>query len=212
LVAAIAVVASGLIVAVLARSGGAPFVRGVALMAARLGTGLVTALTSSLLGAVLAGVFGMLMGGFLGALFGVLEGLTGPEVERRTIPNQGIRQSAVNVGVFALAGGLIVGLPYGVFNVLADALWLQVTPDPLDWLQLGLGAAVMFGLLGGLVPGAACIQHFTLRFVLTCYGWAPWRYASFLNHATDRMFLQRVGGRYRFIHDLLREHFAAPPR
>ncbi|MCY7272686.1 MAG: hypothetical protein LH702_02795 [Phormidesmis sp. CAN_BIN44] len=36
----------------------------------------------------------------------------------------------------------------------------------------------------------------------------PWNYARFLNYATDRMFLQRVGGRYRFIHKLLQDHFA----
>ncbi len=30
----------------------------------------------------------------------------------------------------------------------------------------------------------------------------------FLNSATERMFLQRIGGRYRFIHKLLQEHFA----
>jgi hypothetical protein len=66
----------------------------------------------------------------------------------------------------------------------------------------------VFGFLGGLVPGAACIQHFTLRFVLASSGRAPWRYARFLNYATERMLLQRVGGRYRFILALLRDHFA----
>ncbi|MBD2184658.1 hypothetical protein H6S82_05975 [Planktothrix sp. FACHB-1355] len=35
-----------------------------------------------------------------------------------------------------------------------------------------------------------------------------WNYAKFLNYASERLFLQRIGGRYRFIHDLLREHFA----
>ena len=58
------------------------------------------------------------------------------------------------------------------------------------------------------MPGAACIQHFTLRFVLWCYGMAPWRYVRFLNFATDQLLLQRVGGRYRFLHVLLRDHFA----
>ncbi|MGG6238759.1 hypothetical protein ACQ4N7_08975 [Nodosilinea sp. AN01ver1] len=28
---------------------------------------------------------------------------------------------------------------------------------------------------------------------------------------TDRLLLQRVGGRYRFIHKLVQEHFAAMP-
>jgi hypothetical protein len=47
-----------------------------------------------------------------------------------------------------------------------------------------------------------------LRFVLWCYGLAPWRYVRFLNYATDQLLLQRVGGRYRFLHVLLRDHFA----
>jgi hypothetical protein len=39
-------------------------------------------------------------------------------------------------------------------------------------------------------------------------GLAPGRYVRFLDYATDRVFLQRIGGRYRFIHDLLRDHLA----
>jgi len=37
---------------------------------------------------------------------------------------------------------------------------------------------------------------------------APWRYVRFLNYATNQLLLQRVGGRYRFLHVLLRDHFA----
>ena len=51
-------------------------------------------------------------------------------------------------------------------------------------------------------------QHFTLRIILCWNGYIPWNYARFLNYATERMFLQRIGGRYRFIHKLLQEHFA----
>ncbi|NJL48850.1 MAG: hypothetical protein HC929_16990 [Leptolyngbyaceae cyanobacterium SM2_5_2] len=39
----------------------------------------------------------------------------------------------------------------------------------------------------------------------------PWNYARFLNHCTERLLLQRVGGRYRFIHRLIQERFAAMP-
>jgi hypothetical protein len=37
----------------------------------------------------------------------------------------------------------------------------------------------------------------------------PWNYARFLDHCCDRIFLQKVGGGYIFIHRLLMEHFAA---
>ena len=59
--------------------------------------------------------------------------------------------------------------------------------------------------------GRACIQHFSLRVVLFRSVAVPWNYARFLNYSTDRLFLQQVGGRYRFIHRFLQEHFAAMP-
>ncbi len=37
----------------------------------------------------------------------------------------------------------------------------------------------------------------------------PWDYVRFLDYATDRIFLRRVGGGYIFVHRLLLEHFAA---
>ena len=199
----------GLIVGVVRNTGGAAIVRGITVMSASLGIGWVTGLVSALMFATIAGVFGMVTGGILGALFGLLKGLTGPDIERRTVPNQGIRQSAANVSVFALAGALIIGLPYGLMNLMIAVALTGVAPGPLDWLQLTIMPAVLLGLAGGLVPGAACIQHFVLRSVLSICGLAPWRYAQFLNYATERMLLQRIGGRYRFIHDLLREHLAA---
>lgn len=44
--------------------------------------------------------------------------------------------------------------------------------------------------------------------ILWSSGKAPSNYAKFLNYCTNRLFLQRVGGDYRFMHDLLRKHFA----
>ncbi|MEP0999102.1 hypothetical protein NC974_13580 [Leptolyngbya sp. SLC-A1] len=55
----------------------------------------------------------------------------------------------------------------------------------------------------------ACIQHLALRVALHNTGHIPWNYARFLNYCTERLLLQRVGGRYRFIHRLVQEHFAA---
>ena len=56
------------------------------------------------------------------------------------------------------------------------------------------------------------MKHLSLRITLTFkMKVAPWYYARFLNHCTDRLLLQRVGGRYRFIHPLVQEHFAAMP-
>jgi hypothetical protein len=201
-------VVCGLILVVIGRSGGLLLVRRVAVTISRLGLGLVNALSMSLLLATAGAAFGCVVGAFLGAVVGVLKGVTGPDVERRTRPNQGIRQSAYNMAVFSLLGILVGGLPYGLLNITIAAVVTRLSPTPFDWLHLALVPAAYFGLLGALIPGAACVQHFTLRFVLWCFGLAPWQYARFLNYATERMLLQRIGGRYRFMHDLLRDRLA----
>ena len=35
----------------------------------------------------------------------------------------------------------------------------------------------------------------------------PWNYAQFLDYCVERRLVQRVGGRYRFLHRELLEHF-----
>ncbi|MGB5962724.1 MAG: NACHT domain-containing protein [Coleofasciculaceae cyanobacterium] len=52
------------------------------------------------------------------------------------------------------------------------------------------------------------IKHLSLRLVLWQSETAPWNYARFLNYCTERLLLQRVGGRYRFMHKLLQDHCA----
>ncbi|MCY7392411.1 MAG: hypothetical protein LH647_13295 [Leptolyngbyaceae cyanobacterium CAN_BIN12] len=56
--------------------------------------------------------------------------------------------------------------------------------------------------------GRPFIQHFILRFILALNHLTPWRYVRFLNYCTERRLLQRVGGRYRFLHRELLEYFA----
>ena len=106
----------------------------------------------------------------------------------------------MNAGIFAKLCGLSLGLIFGLIS--------RDKGNLTYWFLVG---GLLGGHVGGLIAGFACIQHFTLRFILWRNGSIPWNYARFLNYATDRMFLQRVGGRYRFIHDLLREHFAQMP-
>jgi hypothetical protein len=63
-------------------------------------------------------------------------------------------------------------------------------------------------LIALFAGGIACIQHFALRLILYFNGYIPWNYARFLDYCTERLFLQRVGGRYRFMHKMLQDHFA----
>lgn len=65
---------------------------------------------------------------------------------------------------------------------------------------------VIAALLEG---GRPLFQHFILRVVLASNNYAPFRYDLLLNYCTERLLLQRIGGRYRFMHKLLQDHFAA---
>ncbi|MEO1591372.1 MAG: hypothetical protein AAFU71_08790 [Cyanobacteria bacterium J06632_22] len=70
----------------------------------------------------------------------------------------------------------------------------------------GIGFATFCGFFSG--GGESVIQHLALRIVLTLSGYTPWNYARFLNYCVERRLLQRIGGRYRFIHRELQDHFA----
>jgi hypothetical protein len=56
--------------------------------------------------------------------------------------------------------------------------------------------------------GKACLQHLVLRRLLVRNKAAPWRYVEFLDEATDRLLLRKVGGGYVFVHRLLLDYFA----
>ena len=150
----------------------------------------------------------------IGAIF---NGLDRKIVASKSIPNEGMRLSIRN----AVFGGLIAGLSTGLIIILAsetlfsgmlsqmifvlsneripvEALWIHVL---VVGLFIGLIAVFWYG-------GLDVIQHYTLRFLLLIQGHTPANYARFLDYAVDRIFLQKVGGGYRFIHRLLLEHFA----
>ena len=124
----------------------------------------------------------------------------GETIEKTTFPNQGIWKSLVNSGIVFLTVLLVFSLVGGLFGWLLGGL--------LGGIKLGLLVGALFGFFLGLVPGLACIQHLILRLILSLRGNTPWNYARFLHYATERIFLQKVGGGYIFIHRLLLEHFA----
>jgi hypothetical protein len=72
-------------------------------------------------------------------------------------------------------------------------------------LICGVIFAVQFAMFYG---GIACIEHYTLRYVLWRAGKIPWNYVHFLNYAAERILLRKVGGGYMFMHRTLRDHFA----
>jgi DNA polymerase III delta prime subunit len=173
---------------------------------------LIAGLIGGLLGGVILGtILGMTDGLMGGLMYGLSNGLiTGmikaskTEITTRTRPNQGIFSSAKNVvTVMSLSLVAALGIIAFLFLLFSQLLWQNASIP----LLIGyLGCLIFLSFFTG--GGHACIQHFSLRLVLFFSRAIPWNYARFLNYATDRMFLQRIGGRYRFIHKLLQDHFA----
>ena len=160
--------------------------------------GLGCGLSIGLGGGLSIGLGGGLM---IGLFFGLLFGLETGSIQRKTTPNQGIKKSITNALVSGLFFGLFFGLLFGLVIGLINGLY--------KGLIGGLVSGLVSGLFGSLFGGLnAAIQHFALRIILTNNRSIPWNYANFLKHAAKHRFIQITGGRYRFIHDLLREHFA----
>jgi hypothetical protein len=158
----------------------------------------------------IAVVIDLLNGALLLKLIGVMiNGLKRDvPLELRSHPNQGIWNSLQSVVWITTLASSVVALSSIIMTIVVRHLY---SPDSfstispkvlLPWLPGGI--AVGFSAGGGL----AFIQHFTLRFILTRHRLTPWRYVRFLNYCTERRLLQRVGGRYRFIHRELLEHLA----
>lgn len=168
--------------------------------------GLIGGLISGLTGGLISGLIYALIGGLMaGLLGGLLGGLSGLEVDIKRRPNQGICKSVINTLIITSIGGLSGGL----IGVLTDR-------QSVGLLIAGLIGGSYGGIVGGSMGlfffgGQAAIQHLALRLTLYTSRFIPWNYARFLNYCTERNFLQRVGGRYRFIHKLLQDHFAEMP-
>jgi len=149
---------------------------------------------------ILGSILGLAVGLILGFTVVLLIGLR-VDLKTRNRPNQGIWQSAKNIW-------LIAALSYPA-GVILWALPSLATARPVTLEQSLLAGVPCALIIGFASSGIAIVQHVTLRFVLHRQGVMPWNYAQFLNYSAERRLLQRIGGRYRFIHRLLMEHFAA---
>jgi hypothetical protein len=125
----------------------------------------------------------------------LISGINISDIEETIAPNQGIWNSVINAVIIAVITSMLctfaVGLIFGTYKGFIS----------------GLSSA----LIVGFWSGRCCAQHIILRITLSFSQSIPWNYARFLDYCTERLLLQRVGGRYRFIHRLLQEHFAAMP-
>ncbi|MBW4516086.1 MAG: NACHT domain-containing protein [Timaviella obliquedivisa GSE-PSE-MK23-08B] len=179
--------------------------------------GLIFGLILSLIVLIVGLIYGLIFGLTVGLISGLLNGMK-QDLKTRSRPNQGIWKSLYNVAwVTTFSYPLAVMWMAGTITLPVEALKagmarqsLLVTAEVVQKSLLqaiipGIAGALIFGLFGG---GLACIQHLSLRFTLTHDRKIPWNYARFLNYCVERRLLQRIGGRYRFIHRELLDHFA----
>lgn len=163
--------------------------------------------------------------GLVGGVLGLTNGFYGIELENKTIPNQGIKQSVINTIIISivtcLSASLLIFLIETNIPKLICLIIHIITKNKckiesnipnsnfneilISCLWRGLSAGLLIGIIKS---GTPAIKHFILRVILWSNGYTPWNYAKFLDYCTNRLFLQRVGGGYRFMHDLLRQHFA----
>jgi hypothetical protein len=110
---------------------------------------------------------------------------------------------------YAVTTFSVVGLLVVLFDAVRETLldhpaWSDHFGHWRYWyarvfLPLGIG------LING---GSAYIKHFGLRALLWQISYGPWKYVQFLDFATERIFMRKVGGGYIFTHRLLMEYFS----
>lgn len=147
-------------------------------------------------------LFVKVLGLFSGIFSGLIGGFRGPTIEKSKTPNQGIRKTIKNASIIGLIFSSIYELIYtSIFGFLIESM--------NGSMAIGASSVLINWMLAGLIcGGSACFRHFALRLMLYRMKYIPWNYARFLDYAAERLFLQKVGGGYIFIHRMLLEHFA----
>ena len=200
-------------------------------------SGLIVGLIYGLFGGLMMGLTYGLRGGLIFALIGGLIGclgggalilipLTGmATIERiekklrvQMILNQSIWNSLQGL-LWTTVLSYLLGMILGMI-IFSTSLLTNAATNNYDWtslislvfplsLKVGLICTLIFVFTLG--NGLACLQYLSLRIILRQSGTIPWNFARFLNYCVERRLLLRVGGRYRFLHRELLDHFAQLP-
>ncbi len=182
--------------------------------------GLVLGAAGGLLGSIAVGPFAGIALGCAAALLvalvgGFVGGLSPVGVEKDALaPNEGIWRSGRRGLLFVVCAVSLFGLAGGLLFGLFGASIVTLASGPIFGIVLGAGGGLIFGLAFGLVGGrtgiAAFLQHFVLRFFLWRHNLLPLNLVAFLDEAAERLLLYKVGGKYIFVHRLLRDVLARP--
>ncbi len=159
--------------------------------------------------------------------FGLFQGVSSSTLNdsSRITPNQGIQRSARNSIIIGLISGCVIWLLCILYSILNISLYLSLTAGLSNGLSYGLRSGLvdglrfvltdglLVGLAGGLLVGLmngglAFLRHSILRWLLRNTNFMPLNYPRFLNYASDRILLRKIGGGYSFVHRLLLEYFA----
>ena len=150
-------------------------------------------------------VFGFTFSVYFGIIGAVADVQDSVNRQKEIISVNPVKKTLLNSIILAVIGGLLL-----VLTSFAGSYFLNGRLSLLGKEQEAfVFLTIIFGSFSGQVVGFACIQHFILRLTLYKYKYIPWNYTHFLEYATERIFLQKVGGGYIFVHRLLLEHFAA---
>jgi hypothetical protein len=159
------------------------------------------------------------------------------EDQDRRVSNQGVRSSLRNSLLLGLVGGTIIGgmgtvtfwlseglhywlnywLSFGLSKGLSEVLkagvgyWLSgelsyaMSLGPSYFCSLFVASGILVWIVMG---GLAVWRHYLIRFLLWHAHIFPLNVSRFLDDATARILLQRLGGGYRFTHRLLLDSLA----
>lgn len=120
-----------------------------------------------------------------GVLVGLGNGLSGDYIESVASPYKHLRLTLKNSMIIGIGSGLVFGFLLG---------WL-------NGLMMGFTLWFIYG-------GDFLTRHSLLRIFLNNGGQTPWRYIRFLDYASERVLLRKIGGGYIFIHRMIMEHLA----
>jgi hypothetical protein len=178
--------------------------------------GYVQASSSSITMGISIGLTAFFSSIFAWSIYGIYRGYTATElVNHRVMPNQGIWTSAKNALTLGARLALILAITAAIVSGAIFGLNSLIVTQSLDGIAIGVRYGLLVGLSCGFLSGAmqggfvTCIRHLILRTILQWNGALPLRLIPFLNFATDRIFLRKVGGGYIFVHRMLMEYFAS---
>jgi hypothetical protein len=188
-----------------------------------LGHGAIHGLRYGLVWAFIALGVGISYGLAYGFVSGIMHRLGGlkPSFKVPSRPNQGVwnlLHKSLLASLLGYLSGIWIAAMYAIeWGKIAAKISMD---EPLNWTSVSeifpLSAerliliATCLALIAGLfLVGTFLIQHVILRIFLAFHHKIPWNLARFLTYCHERRLLQQIGGRYRFIHRELLDHFAS---